>query len=132
MVNLMSNDVNRFELASYYLSHLLIAPLQLIIATITLYYFIGPSSLAGLALILILIPIQGSSNIFYSLLCCLSDKLADQMLCKSFYISLAVSYIYNHYNLYTIIILVHTSKSIVNCLGLFLFFKNYCNRVPDD
>ena len=55
----MSNDVNRFESACYYFSYLLISPLQFIIATITLYYFIGPSSLAGLALILLFIPIQG-------------------------------------------------------------------------
>jgi len=59
MVNLMSNDVKRFESASYYLSFLVISPLQFIIATITLYYFIGPSSLAGLALVLLFIPIQG-------------------------------------------------------------------------
>jgi len=59
MVNLMSNDVNRFESTCYFLSHLLISPLQFIVATIILYYFIGPSSLAGLALILLMIPIQG-------------------------------------------------------------------------
>jgi len=65
MVNLMSNDVNRFESACLYLSFLLISPLQFIIATITLYYFLGPSSLVGLALVLLFIPIQGLSSISY-------------------------------------------------------------------
>lgn len=35
------------------------APLQFMIVTATLYFFIGPSCLGGLALILLFIPIQG-------------------------------------------------------------------------
>ncbi|XP_016893938.1 multidrug resistance-associated protein 4-like isoform X2 [Cynoglossus semilaevis] len=58
IVNLLSNDVNRFDEVSVFVHSLYIAPIQLVVVLTLLWFRIGPSCLAGLAVILILIPMQ--------------------------------------------------------------------------
>jgi len=60
MVNLLSNDVNRFDVALNYIQYLVIAPLQAIIAVSVLsYLYLGfYSTAAGSALLLLYVPFQ--------------------------------------------------------------------------
>ena len=57
MLNLVSNDVNRFDQLFVYLNYLWVGPLQIIITTIVLYYKIGMASLVGLLVLFILAPL---------------------------------------------------------------------------
>lgn len=59
VVNLMSNDVNRFDSAPLFLHHVWVGPTLAIIITIFLYSDVGPSALYGILLILLLMPLQG-------------------------------------------------------------------------
>uniref|UniRef100_A0A8C7FHZ2 Multidrug resistance-associated protein 4 n=1 Tax=Oncorhynchus kisutch TaxID=8019 RepID=A0A8C7FHZ2_ONCKI len=58
IVNLLSNDVNRFDEVTTNLHYLWIAPLQAVVVIILLWYEIGPSCLAGVAVLLFLMPLQ--------------------------------------------------------------------------
>ncbi|EAA01218.5 AGAP001777-PA [Anopheles gambiae str. PEST] len=58
MVNLMSNDVNRFDIASYLVCFMWTSPLVMLLASVLLWYEIGWSGVAGLAAIVIITPIQ--------------------------------------------------------------------------
>ncbi|XP_029521276.2 ATP-binding cassette sub-family C member 4-like isoform X1 [Oncorhynchus nerka] len=58
MVNLLSNDVNKFDEVTNNLHYLWIAPLQAVVVIILLWYEIGPSCLAGVAVLLFLLPLQ--------------------------------------------------------------------------
>ncbi|XP_060517933.1 ATP-binding cassette subfamily C member 4-like [Cylas formicarius] len=58
MVNLISNDVGRFELATTHMHNLWLAPLETIVVLILLYFFVGPTGLAGVCLMLAFIPFQ--------------------------------------------------------------------------
>lgn len=58
MVNLMSNDVNRFDLSVGFAHYFWIGPLQAAITTVILMYVIGPSCLVGLAVFIIFIPFE--------------------------------------------------------------------------
>lgn len=62
MINLLENDVNRFEISCCLLSYLWASPLQAIVTTIVLYHYIGPSSLVGIGLMLICVPFQGTKQ----------------------------------------------------------------------
>ena len=66
IVNLMSNDVVRFDQAPLFLHYLWIGPLQAVAVLALLWYKIGPSSLAGFGVLLILIPVQGSMGRLFS------------------------------------------------------------------
>ncbi|XP_023933062.1 multidrug resistance-associated protein 4-like isoform X4 [Lingula anatina] len=59
IVNLMSNDVNRFDQAVIFLHFLWIGPLEAIAALVILWYMLGPACLAGYAVLVLLIPVQG-------------------------------------------------------------------------
>uniref|UniRef100_A0A2S2QEN8 Putative multidrug resistance-associated protein lethal n=1 Tax=Sipha flava TaxID=143950 RepID=A0A2S2QEN8_9HEMI len=59
VVNLLSNDVSRFDVIVLYLNYLWISPLQTIIITYFLWQEIGVSSIVGVAILLSIIPIQG-------------------------------------------------------------------------
>ncbi len=61
MINLISNDVSRFDQVFGYLHYLWIGPLQIIITTLILYFNIGISSLVGMLVLLIIVPIQRKS-----------------------------------------------------------------------
>ncbi|XP_060873208.1 ATP-binding cassette sub-family C member 4-like isoform X2 [Metopolophium dirhodum] len=58
-VNLLSNDVNRFDTVVIFLNYLWIGPLQTILVTYFLWQEIGVSSIIGVAILLMVIPIQG-------------------------------------------------------------------------
>ena len=58
IVNLMSNDVNRFDTAAIFLHYLWVGPAQAIPVLIILWHELGPSALAGFGVLLLLVPIQ--------------------------------------------------------------------------
>ena len=60
MVNLLSNDVKRFDQAVMFLHYLWAGPLQLTIITVLLYQKIGPSALVGAALLILAVPLQSN------------------------------------------------------------------------
>ncbi|XP_060872288.1 probable multidrug resistance-associated protein lethal(2)03659 isoform X2 [Metopolophium dirhodum] len=59
VINLISNDINRFDAALHMIHFLWIGPLQTIVATYFLWQEIGMSSLIGIATFLFFIPLQG-------------------------------------------------------------------------
>ncbi|XP_025080220.1 multidrug resistance-associated protein 4-like isoform X3 [Pomacea canaliculata] len=66
IVNLMSNDVNRFDQAVIFLHFLWIGPLQAIAVLIILWHELGPSVLAGFTVLLLLMPVQGTMGKLFS------------------------------------------------------------------
>ena len=64
IINLMSNDVMRFDLMFLFLNFLLIAPAQCIVILIYAWPRYGVSVLAGLAVIALLATLQGRCNKF--------------------------------------------------------------------
>ncbi|KYN18669.1 hypothetical protein ALC57_09015 [Trachymyrmex cornetzi] len=60
-VNLLSNDVNRFDISIIFLHYLWLGPLETIIMTYVMYDIIdvGVSSVIGVAFLLMFIPLQG-------------------------------------------------------------------------
>ncbi|XP_053732526.1 ATP-binding cassette sub-family C member 4-like isoform X2 [Synchiropus splendidus] len=58
IVNLLSNDVNRFDEVTLYLHFLWIGPIQATSVIVLLLYEIGPSCLAGMSIFLVLLPVQ--------------------------------------------------------------------------
>ncbi|KAA0202534.1 hypothetical protein HAZT_HAZT002819 [Hyalella azteca] len=58
IVNLLSNDVQRFDTALIFFDYLWIAPLQLCLVMVVLSHMFGPTALTGLILLIILIPLQ--------------------------------------------------------------------------
>ena len=62
MINLCSNDVNRFDLLFVYLHFLWVGPLVMIITTVVLYIYIGLASMVGLVVLFIVVPIQRIIN----------------------------------------------------------------------
>ena len=58
MVNLMSNDVSRFDWSLIFLHYLWVGPLQALIITSILLFVLGPSCLIGIAILILLVPLQ--------------------------------------------------------------------------
>ncbi|XP_026524765.1 multidrug resistance-associated protein 4 [Notechis scutatus] len=58
IVNLLSNDVNKFDQVTIFLHFLWAGPVQAIAVTVLLWLEIGPSCLAGMAVLIILLPLQ--------------------------------------------------------------------------
>ncbi|XP_037120770.1 multidrug resistance-associated protein 4-like isoform X2 [Syngnathus acus] len=58
IVNLLSNDINRFDEITLNLHYLWVGPLQAIVVITFLWYEIGPSCLAGVAVLLLMLPVQ--------------------------------------------------------------------------
>lgn len=58
-VNLLSNDVNRFDIAIIHLHYLWIGPLETIIIAYFMYDQVEVSALIGIAVLLMFIPLQG-------------------------------------------------------------------------
>lgn len=58
-VNLLSNDVNRFDVAIIFLHYLWIGPLETIIVTYFMYKQVGVAAIIGVASLLMFIPLQG-------------------------------------------------------------------------
>ncbi|EFA03657.2 probable multidrug resistance-associated protein lethal(2)03659 [Tribolium castaneum] len=67
-VNLMSNDVNRFDFLIMHIHHLVIAPLEALVVIYLLYTTVHPAALAGAGLMVIFVPLQlylGKRTSFY-------------------------------------------------------------------
>ncbi|XP_047457991.1 ATP-binding cassette sub-family C member 4-like [Mugil cephalus] len=73
IVNLLSNDVNKFDEVTLYLHFLWVGPLQAVSVILLLMYAIGPSCLAGMAVFFILMPVQ---TMFGRLFSSLRDETA--------------------------------------------------------
>nr|XP_061802825.1 ATP-binding cassette sub-family C member 4-like [Nerophis lumbriciformis] len=58
IVNLLSNDVNRFDEITLNLHYLWVGPLQAVVIITFLWYEIGPSCLAGVAVLILMMPVQ--------------------------------------------------------------------------
>jgi ATP-binding cassette subfamily C (CFTR/MRP) protein 4 len=59
VVNLMSNDVNRFDVAVIFLHYLWIGPIETFVVTYFMWVEVGPSAAIGVASLLLFIPLQG-------------------------------------------------------------------------
>ncbi|XP_076312445.1 ATP-binding cassette sub-family C member 4-like isoform X2 [Tachypleus tridentatus] len=66
MVNLLSNDVNRFDQFVIYLPYLVVGPLHTVVVIAVLWQYLGPACLAGLSVILLYIPFQGIMKRLFS------------------------------------------------------------------
>ncbi|XP_023271735.1 multidrug resistance-associated protein 4-like [Seriola lalandi dorsalis] len=78
IVNLLSNDVNKFDEVTLYLHFLWIGPLQAATVILLLMYAIGPSCLAGMAVFFILMPIQTMFGRLFSTLRAETAVLTDE------------------------------------------------------
>lgn len=58
VVNLLSNDVSRFEFAVTYIHYLWIGPLMVIAISVILYYEIGISVFFGVSFMVLFVPLQ--------------------------------------------------------------------------
>ncbi|CAG9767557.1 unnamed protein product [Ceutorhynchus assimilis] len=58
MINLLSNDVARFDSCMRYFHYLWVAPLETILIMYLLYYDVGLTSLSGFGLIVLFMPVQ--------------------------------------------------------------------------
>lgn len=66
VVNLLSNDVNRFDVAIIFLHYLWIGPVSTVVMTYMMWKEIGVSALIGVAFMLLFIPLQGKYNLVFS------------------------------------------------------------------
>jgi ATP-binding cassette subfamily C (CFTR/MRP) protein 4 len=60
LVNLLSNDVEKFDRALLYLPWLVIGPVQLGIVVCLTWQQMGPATLAGMVVLLFGVPLQGN------------------------------------------------------------------------
>ena len=70
MVNIMSNDVNRFDTSVLFIHYIWIGPIQTFITAAILCKIIGPSCFVGLAVLIIFVPLQSiiANSVFLQLL----------------------------------------------------------------
>jgi ATP-binding cassette subfamily C (CFTR/MRP) protein 4 len=59
-VNLMSNDVNRFDYSVNFFVYLWIGPLQTLVISYLMWREIGFAAIIGIATIVLVIPLQGA------------------------------------------------------------------------
>lgn len=64
MVNLISNDVSRFETCTMNVHNIWIGPIQLFVVTSMLYVYAGWTGLTGVAILLCVLPFQGKIKTF--------------------------------------------------------------------
>uniref|UniRef100_A0A4W2HQ67 Multidrug resistance-associated protein 4 n=1 Tax=Bos indicus x Bos taurus TaxID=30522 RepID=A0A4W2HQ67_BOBOX len=78
IVNLLSNDVNRFDQVTMFLHYLWVGPLQAIAVTALLWMEIGMSCLAGMAVLIILLLLQSCFGMLFSSLRSKTAALTDK------------------------------------------------------
>lgn len=61
-VNLLSNDVNRFDVAIIHLHYLWIGPLETLVITYFMYNEVEIPALLGVSVLLMFIPLQGNES----------------------------------------------------------------------
>lgn len=59
MMNLMTNDLGRFDLGFIFLGYTIIAPIQACVFIYFLWVEIGTGTFGGAAMILLIMPLQG-------------------------------------------------------------------------
>lgn len=67
VVNLLSNDVNRFDFVVIFLHYIWLGPLQTLVVTYFLWQEIGVSSIIGVAVLLMIIPLQGLNKNYFQI-----------------------------------------------------------------
>ncbi|KAM9674361.1 LOW QUALITY PROTEIN: ATP-binding cassette sub-family C member 4-like [Dama dama] len=77
IVNLLSNDVNRFDQVTMFLHYLWVGPLQAIAVTALLWMEIGISCLAGMVVLITLMLLQSSFGMLFSSLRSKTAALTD-------------------------------------------------------
>ncbi|XP_071488858.1 ATP-binding cassette sub-family C member 4-like [Diadema antillarum] len=78
LVNILSNDVNRFDLVMLFIHYLWIGPMQLVVLLIILYRSMGPSCLVGFTILIALAPLQGWMGKIFSKLRGKTALLTDE------------------------------------------------------
>ncbi|XP_044782845.2 ATP-binding cassette sub-family C member 4 [Bubalus bubalis] len=78
IVNLLSNDVNRFDQVTMFLHYLWVGPLQAVAVTALLWMEIGISCLAGMAVLIILLLLQSCFGKLFSSLWSKTAALTDE------------------------------------------------------
>ncbi|XP_052217717.1 ATP-binding cassette sub-family C member 4-like isoform X4 [Dreissena polymorpha] len=78
IVNLLSNDVNRFDQAVIFLHFLWVGPLEAVAVLAILWHELGPSTLAGFAVLLLLVPVQGWMGKLFSKFRTKTAKYTDE------------------------------------------------------
>lgn len=58
IINLISNDVNRFDLAPMHLTQLFIAPIETLVVIVLLYQFVGVTAFFGIGFLVVFVPVQ--------------------------------------------------------------------------
>lgn len=58
MVNLISNDVTRFENAVKHIHSLWLGPVEMVVVIVLLYVYVGVSGMAGVFFLMLFFPIQ--------------------------------------------------------------------------
>lgn len=58
MVNLLSNDVGRFDFTGQHMHHLWVGPVECVVIMYLLYVYVGPTGLVGTVFLLSFIPFQ--------------------------------------------------------------------------
>ncbi|XP_054155290.1 ATP-binding cassette subfamily C member 4-like [Oppia nitens] len=66
IVNMMSNDVNRFDEFSTFICYIILAPIQTIIIVYIAWTHLGWSTLVGVAILILFIPFQGIMGKLFS------------------------------------------------------------------
>ena len=66
ILNILANDMNRFEEVAFWSLYLFIAPMASIICLAITYYFMGTSSLSGFLILILFIPFQGIMGRLFS------------------------------------------------------------------
>ena len=59
ILNILANDLNRFEEIAFWMIYLLLAPIASIICLVITYKYLGNSSFAGFVILILFIPFQG-------------------------------------------------------------------------
>lgn len=62
VINLLSNDANRLDTSMEKLHYLWVGPMQTVVTAVLLLCTVGFSSLAGVAVVVLFLPVQGVSN----------------------------------------------------------------------
>uniref|UniRef100_A0A452E1X9 ABC transmembrane type-1 domain-containing protein n=1 Tax=Capra hircus TaxID=9925 RepID=A0A452E1X9_CAPHI len=78
VINLLSNDVNRFDQVTMFLHYLWVGPLQAVAVTALLWMEIGVSCLAGMAVLIILLLLQSCFGKLFSSLWSKTAALTDK------------------------------------------------------
>ena len=66
IVNIMSNDVNRFDEFTIFASYLVVAPIQTAIIVYIVWTYLDVACLAGIGLLLLFIPFQALMGRLFS------------------------------------------------------------------